>query len=498
MEPIAVLSLCLLFIILLLYGITYLFPSIFGDNAEQMAYLTATLQSLEKKKSQFTYPRITVEEFKKRTSIENKNRESLSVCFGHVINLKGFIETHPGGNFLDHFIGRDMTPWMIITHVKSESALKTLRSRTIGLLINDKSEKENQTNFPYFNTSLLPNIDKDFVKLFFELNEKKIFVTYYSWTFRDIVEVYLPLLIGYIIVLLLPSYFYVGIFIMGISGARQGIFYHDIMHRSVFTCAKRARDVVCYSSFLIWGFDFNTIGDIHDIHHGFVNIIGLDTAIDMPCLPVDPKHFDISKLGFPLFARKYFFAANTFFYGFLVWMVLPFYSLYPFFVNYLTKKGFFPKGLFAILRICIIAYFWYYQSPFVYGAILGFFYFATVGSLNHFHKEMTTIDKFFPNSSENSKPHHGDINTFVALQSQTVQNTDHGPIIDALLGHFTLHIEHHLFPMMPRRAYPIASPFIQDLLKKYNLNYSVCSQSDALAAFNNTLRYPESKIKTRP
>merc|ERR1712137_103817 len=465
---------------------TLLYPEWFGNNNETMPLLQNVLQRLEKKRKNPSYPTISIDEYILRTT-NGKEPEELTVCFGHVIRLRGFIDNHPGGTFINRFIGKDMTPWMLATHSKSESALKHLTSRAIGVL-----EGETDPKYP-FNLSLLPQIDKDYVKLFFTFIEDGSFTTQHAWTIRDFIETYIPIIIGYYLVITEPSLYWLGITLMVLTGGRQGIFYHDIMHRSVFSSASFSRKIVYITSIIVWGFDFNAIGDIHDVHHGFVNLIGLDTAIDMPMLPVDPKQLEIGKLGFSSVLRRKLWAANAFFYGFLAWMVLPFYTLEPFISHYLRSwKMFLTKGVVAIFRIFLVFYFWEYQSPIVIAAVIGFFYFALIGSLNHFHKQMTTADRFFEIYGKKGKD-SGEIDTFVALQSQTVQNTEHGLIVNALLGHFTLHIEHHLFPMMPRRGYIAASPKVQQLLKKYNLSYSVCSQSEAIKAFNNTLRNPEMK-----
>ena len=483
---------CILIPIFLLYVISYILPDSFGDNNDTLQYLQTTLSKLKLKRDNDSIPVISVKQFKDRV----KDNERLSVCFGYVLDIDSFIDSHPGGTFLDLFVGRDMTPWMLITHAKSNSALKYLSSRVIGYLPLENKDEISSYSPDDFNLSLLPDIDAKYVKMFFEFNERRLFATPNAWTFRDFIEVYIPLLVGFAFIIFDIEYcFWLGIALMGLSGARQGIFYHDIMHRSVFACALKARNIVKYTSLLIWGFDFNSVGDVHDIHHGFVNIIGLDTAIDMPLLPVDPIHKETKKASIPTFIREYLFGANTFFYGFLAWMILPYYTLVPFFSPYYystTKDTFFSPKVITTIRIMLSIIFWDYQKYLVIAALLGFFYFAFVGSLNHFHKEMITKDQFFNSSSSDSK-----IDTFVALQSQTVQNTDHGDIVDALLGHFTLHIEHHLFPLMPRRNLPRISNDVMELLKQSdkNLVYSTCSQSEAVLQFNKTLRSPFQKQK---
>ena len=439
-----------------------------------------TIERLKKKHENDTTP-ITTKSFRERSK---ENGEKLIACFGFVFELNNFSSHHPGGDFLNHFIGKDITPWMLITHAKSEQALKSLITKSIGKLEASKSDAHP------FNLSLLPAMDAEYVQIFFDFNRREIFAVQNAWTMMDIFEVYFPLFVGYWMMLsfaLTSWIFWFGFLLMGIAASRQGIFYHDIMHRSVFACAKKARNIVYYSSMLIWAFNFNVTGDIHDIHHGFVNIIGLDTAIDMPLLPCDKKQLALKKPGIPAFLREYFFAANAYFYLFLAWVILPYYSLYPFFARSLTRG----EAIVHLARIALLYCFWDYQYQFVVAAAVGYFYFAAVGSLNHFHKEMTTPDVFF--ADHLTPGEKGTISTFVALQSQTVQNTDHGPLIDALLGHFTLHVEHHLFPLMPRRNYAVISEEIQQFLKKYNLGYSVCSQYDALSSFNHILRFPDSE-----
>ena len=417
---------CGVFLIILVYGSTYIKKDIFGSNNDRLDYLYACIRSLENKGC----PRvITAEEFEEKTSLDYLDREEWSVCFGHVINLKGFSEKHPGGNFLSHFVGRDMTPWMLITHAKSQSALKLMAIKCVGIY-----QSGNKNNDDLFDMSLLPPMDVEYIKLFFSFNNRKLFATPNAWTIRDLVEVYLPIIVGYYLVLGYPSLYWLGIILMCFTGGRQGIFYHDIMHRSVFTCAKKARNFVYYTSMVIWAFDFNVVGDIHDVHHGFVNIIGLDTAVEMPLLPVDPIHTANGRLSFPKKLREGLFAPNIYFYALLANFLYPFYVISPFLTHYFnTRDSFLKYGAIAILRILAVFYFWEYQKQFVIAASVGFFYFAFVATMNHFHKKMTTVEKFF--SPKNNRAEHS-FNTFVELQSQTVQNTDHGPLVDAILGHF--------------------------------------------------------------
>jgi fatty acid desaturase len=80
--------------------------------------------------------------------------------------------------------------------------------------------------------------------------------------------------------------------------------------------------------------------------------------------------------------------------------------------------------------------------------------------------------------------------SFVVLQSHTVQNTESTMMLDAISGHLTLHIEHHLFPHTPRHNYRILRPRVLNLLNRYNLFYDTCSQASAMTKFNEVLLDP--------
>lgn len=482
---------CFLGVAFVIYVLTYITPHTFGSNGDNLQFLIDSLNRLEKKKDRSAYKEMSVEEFR---AVAARDKKKWSVCFGHIIDLTNF--KHPGGDFMHNFIGRDMTPWVLITHQKSEHALTMLTNRAIGMLKENKTESAQKkspsngnTGAP-FKSPLLTKVDQEYVDLFFNLNRRGVFSTPHAYTVRDFLEIYIPIIGGFWTMYVLDC-LKIG-FLMLLAGAlQQGFFLHDAGHNEVYACRLKARRIIYWVSLIIWGFDLSYGNYIHDIHHGFVNIIGLDGAVDMPMIHLHPLHKETDKAVFSKYFREKFYLANAFYHGFIGWMVVPYYALTPFIERDLASiKDFMTTGLLAIARASLffVPQLWWYHMPILGVELLGFFWFAIIGPLNHAHKDMTTEADMFPvNPQEAPK---GPFKSFVALQSQTIQNQTSTPFRDTITGHFSLHIEHHLFPMMHRKKLKTHMAQIQAFLAKHELAYDLCGQVEAYVKYNKTLAYP--------
>lgn len=431
------------------YVIHFFLPESWTNN-ERLAMLedhrAKTLKLLQSKTKRWT-----VEEFKRDTAAGAK----LTVAEGAVVDLSRF-PVHPGGDFLDRFIGRDCTPWLLITHTKSPIALQKVRALTVGAL--EKGQER----------ALLHAREQEYLELHEAQRQAGTFAAAWKWLIGDASEVAV-LIVGGLWLWFDWNSPGLGLLVATLGGCRQGIFYHDIGHQSVFMNASTARSFNMYTSLFVWGFDFHAPCAIHAVHHAFVNIVGLDTALEMGPVVVHPAQA----------SSHWGVVQNVLFYGFLVWLVFPYYAISGVIASLHAKD--YGQAAIKVVRLVLMVLFWKFSLPLMLAAILGFVYFAVVGSLNHFHKPIAEEDSAFG---------PGAYPAFVPMQTTSVQNTTTTPFRDWALGHFTLHAEHHLFPHMPRRRYNALAPTVEAFLKRWGLPYSVCSQGEALKFFNVKLKNP--------
>jgi fatty acid desaturase len=439
------------------YTLAVFKPDFYGVNRDRLS-LWKNSQCRQQDRKDLR--KITLEEFQEQVA---KGRQ-WTVLDGYVVDLIR-LGVHPGGDYLDRFVGRDVTPWFLCQHAKNNKVLKVSRHCTVAKL-DPKSQK-----------GLLCAADQDYLTLHEQAVEEGIFDVKRAWLLRDAMEVFCPSVIGYYVMWTAQDVYTkaMGMIIMQVGVTRVGWVFHDIMHYGLFDNTDRARWWARWPFLIVLGFDFLKTGDIHAIHHTFPNVIGLDTAMQMEIIKLHPGQ------GKPLVPRG---GQNAMFYGFLTWMVLPYYAVAGVIAN---RRAASMLAIMAV-RLYITIYFWKYFAPILAANVIGFAWFALWGSLNHFHMDMGFADDVFPrDASKKQGP------SFVVLQSHTVQNTESTMILDAISGHLTLHIEHHLFPHAPRHNYRILQPRVLNLLKRYNLFYDTCSQASAMAKFNEVLLDPTSK-----
>lgn len=125
-----------------LYGITFLSPEAWGTNRDRLHYLQLVLDRLRTKAGQGGYRKVSRKEYCEATRYfvdgeqgpRPADAKKWTLFLGHVVDLEGYSKVHPGGDILERFVGYDMTPWMLITHSKSETALKSLAVRCVAHL----------------------------------------------------------------------------------------------------------------------------------------------------------------------------------------------------------------------------------------------------------------------------------------------------------------------------------------------------------------------------
>ena len=279
------------------YLIAVFFPKFFGTNYDRLErWETSQRRLLEKQ-----LPEVTLEDFRQEIS----QGKQWTVLDGHVVDLER-LGTHPGGDFLNRFVGRDLTPWFLVQHVKNTKVLKFTRHCTVARLPNDSKR------------ALLCSADQEYLQMHEQVQREGMFDVRRAWIIRDWLEMVGPMVLGNAAYFLAQQRVF-GILCITAGGARGQWFYHDLMHYSVFDSVAKARWWAGWPFVVLSGMNEGLqCGDQHAIHHAFPNVIGLDGALEMGPIKVHPAQ------GPPTLPKG---GQNLLFYGIISFMTYPYYAL---------------------------------------------------------------------------------------------------------------------------------------------------------------------------
>lgn len=387
-----------------------------------------------------------------------------------VYDLTGF--RHPGGEVLHHFAGRDCTAWFLAMHPRHERALRVLEARAVGPLRAEDREV------------LLAPVDRRWRALFAKALAGGWFRFPARHLVREIVEAVGLMVLG--LWIMEQGFTIAGFVVLTVGSARWGFHYHDAAHGGVFDRAESARRDARLGGILLWGVDFYTGGaEEHFLHHSFPNVAEVDHAIDMqPFLRWHPSQGGL----FPLSAgerapdRTAGWPQLLLWYGVIIWLVYPLYALGGF--RQALRRG--ERGIAALILArhaawpLLGAFMW----PVLLSAFAGMAYFAVIASCQHFS---------MPVSERTDNPlgrRQGEPLSFVRSQVPRIRDSFSHPLSDWMLGHFTLHTAHHLFPVLPRRNLGRLQPEIEAMLEEDGHRIPSGSFADALVRFHGTLRDP--------
>jgi len=285
-------------------------------------------------------------------------------------------------------------------------------------------------------------------------------------TYR-IVEIALMTILGYNLVI--RGWYWLGMFIMGITSGRCGWIQHEANHNSL--TGRMPIDKFIGSFF----FSFGEAGSAtwwissHNRHHASPQHLGYDS--DLNTLPAMAFDVVTARMGKPSWLK---FQALTFVPS--VCLVVLYWKLYLHPVAIWRKKAV-MDGLFLVLHYAV----WYHYfihmgiggmifAHLVWGSVAGAYLF-THFAMSHTHKEV-----ILPDQNED---------WFRSAILRTT-NIKHNLLVNWVMGYLNLQIEHHLFPNMPQFRHPRCVDRIKALCKKHNLPYDERGYWETLyATFKN-------------
>ena len=419
---------------------------------------------------------------------DQEHRPKWSICFGCVIDLSAFADSHPGGaHILGHFVGRDMTPWMVVTHAKTQRALATLPALVVGLIDAPPDPLLS------FSPALLAPVDQEYLRHVWEMANDGRLTYPLVWSIRDAFEVGIPLFVALLCIYRL-GVLSLGIVFLGLGATRAVYWAHDVLHGEATRTEREGVRLVWWVSMVLWGFDFAHFAIDHKVHHGFTNLIGLDKAADVPFVPFHQIQVESGRNRGVGDTLRRMGVANVLFFVCLSPLLATSYIVDGMRYRYVVKKqSVWPWGVVEVLRLGSMFVFWEYQWPFLLAPILASIAMGLIATLNHPHQPMDLPQRFFSQEQAESTLH-----SFVALQvsGNTNPGQSDSNLVHALCGHFDLHIEHHLFPFLPRRRYGEIAQATRSWLLSHNLPYKAQPMVQAFASFNQAMRCPHNRLTT--
>ncbi|CAM9341143.1 unnamed protein product [Ectocarpus fasciculatus] len=372
---------------------------------------------------------------------------------------------HPGGSIIKFYAGKgiDASNAYDEFHVRSKKAKKFLDS----LPSREADKKVEQGKMLKGQEALLA----DFAKLEAELTKEGFFEPSYPHILYRFAEVIVMHVLG--MYLLLNSYYYTGILILGVVSGRCGWLMHEGGHYSLTgniafdrRCQEWIYGVGCGMSGAWWR-------NQHNKHHAMPQKIGHD--VDLNTLPlVAFTEKVVKKIGVPLkwwiSMQGYLFPVLTCLLVALGWQ----FFLHPKHIMRINNKN---EMAALFTRFCLWAYFlipkfglWGAMGTYVLYTVVGSDYIFLNFAVSHTHlptvpKEDTQVD-------------------WVRYAAVHTMNVKPGPFkfVNWWMSYLNFQIEHHLFPSMPQFRFPRISHRVKALFEKHGLVYDQRSYTDAMVA----------------
>jgi delta8-fatty-acid desaturase len=402
---------------------------------------------------------------------ETKKEAKLIGIDGKWYDITTFIPHHPGGEVIEHFIGKDASEVFHAFHEKD--VLK--HRRPVGT----------------YNRDNIDEAGKRFADLLVVFQEKGFFKTSMPWYAMKFAITFLLLgVCVYLVTQRSEWYFhYLGAVFLAMFWQQCGFFLHDFMHNQV--THNRHIDQ-------LFGVFFGTTGvglssswwrDEHFVHHALTNTVDY------------VKQFWDPQMKEPIWAQDS--------------------KLYPFYKDNIETKLVRIQH-YTFLPVCIIigrlgiiidsfkqetrliewiafAAHWTWMLPLLSYLPSGWeiFIFYSIASMlqgvltvqllvSHYAKEFFYMEDIC------------NVQDWYKMQIQCNINIKNPIWMDWFHGGLNFHIEHHLYPTMPRHNYREASIYIKKICKDLDIFYDECGWYEAVKRTLIHLKHSAKHFKLDP
>lgn len=382
-------------------------------------------------------------------SYQQVREQNLTIIGDQVLDLKGYNKSHPGGEFLELFEGRNITLSFAGAHLKSAKAKKVLSAKTIGTV----------------DQATIPESDKDLTKLFDKYQSLGYFKTNYKSLVARLTISFTLFGLG---IYLQDQYFALAFILLTLGILSGAWIIHNAGHFSEFKNENHNRWLTEILGITLLGSSQETYHTIdHRIHHGVTNTINHDGATKIANITWNEKQYESKTNHIPFFIQP------------LLWFLVVLPLTFPALLISTTIKSIVFKKYVPVLLLLLrwpLFYFFVFNQNLtltLLPVVVAGYFLALFSSLNHYHMKMDTkLEEDFASQ--------------VFLRTQNIKN--YGAVISWLTGGLNYHIEHHFFPTMNPCYYPLIQKDIKSFAKKHNLPYHEDSLMRCIAMlFNNAL-----------
>ena len=371
---------------------------------------------------------------------------------GYWYDVTDFINIHPGGPVIEHFIGQDATA---IFHAQGHQNVLKHR-KPVG-------------------TYKVPNrhpADDDFEDLVKEFKAKGYFTSDISYYVKKAIFIFSLLACVFSCVLCFESMWmhFLGAVFLTFVWQQSALVMHDFMHTQVFRKHSIDRVFGVFFGTTIFGISSHWWRDEHILHHGLCNTV--DKAKNW----ADPQMWEVSwaqnsKL-FPLFKSKldyYLIKIQHYTFVPVVVIIGRYEIVWDSFRK--EKRPIEWVGLF----FHVIWLGWLLSNLPTWTEVLIFYFIAATYEgwlhfqliLSHYCKLFVTIEEYHQSS-------------WYVVQVLSNLNIKNPWYWDWYYGGLNYHIEHHLFPTMARKHLRTASDRVREVCAKHGIEYDFCTIIEAL------------------
>jgi len=368
------------------------------------------------------------------------------VIDGRVYDITTWVHKHPGGPIvIGHYAGQDATGAFEAFHKDMKVVSKYMAPLEIGTVEPDKDEE----------------IRKAYTELRRKAEEKDLFTSskvyfgliFLHLIFFDVMAYYIMSTYGttwlpYICALLCNA----------IAMTQMAFNQHDYAHMSVFKSGRMNRIFHSIVMCILKGTSSSWWHFRHNRHHSKTNVVDRDPSIELePMLVVGddiPKKTAARKDSYPYKHQQYYFAIG-------MPLLFPLYFQYGVFRHPIKYGHYFDAFLVSLFYIRFL--YLYYPLLGILGA-LKFLYatrvmecvwFFWISQTNHIPMDM---------GEDKAKP-------WLLLQLNAACDIQPFWFSDWFTGHLNYHIEHHLFPTMPRHNLYKIQPAVMETCRKLGIPY---------------------------
>ncbi len=381
-------------------------------------------------------------------------------------DIRRWMSRHPGGDIIRRYVGWDVTCLMHMMHDMRHAGIQRMLKRL------DCGAGEPTRAF-----------DRDYLELE-ELFVERGWFRPSPWWYAYKIAWLVVFLVG---AYLVPGPWLTGL-LFGLFVQQSAFVAHDVCHGAVFPKRWRRRMSWLFGS-VCFGLSHEKWVREHNIHHALISRPMADPQMNtMPHLMYSRREGDLfeqtnrkltdadkAKIGF----QHIWLLPVLFLYGRINvargdirlawnardWHHLSAYAIhYALWLSFLVQEGIRGGLVHALL----------FAGPFVLTTLV-------VSSI--IHLQLILSHAYSPRLLEHEQHELG-----MAVQITSNQNVTTTLLDDWLHGGLQHHIEHHLFPRLPRHSLPKARPYVRELCRKHGLEYKTDPFLVCVAALLSSLK----------